>query len=49
VKRWMLVVGSHDQDKLYAEALRAPLRALAKVVQERVFEDTGGAAGPTAV
>src|SRR4051795_2895547 len=43
-KRWMLVVGSHDQDKLYAEALRrAAARFGAKIVQERTFEDTGGA------
>jgi ABC transporter substrate binding protein (PQQ-dependent alcohol dehydrogenase system) len=43
-KRWLLVVGSHDQDKLYAEALRrAAARFGAKIVQERVFEDTGGA------
>jgi ABC transporter substrate binding protein (PQQ-dependent alcohol dehydrogenase system) len=43
-KRWMLVVGSHEEDKLYAEALRrAAARFGAKIVQERVFEDTGGA------
>ena len=43
-KRWMLVVGSHEDDKLYAEALRrAATRFGAKIVQERAFEDTGGA------
>ena len=43
-KRWLLVVGSHQEDKLYAEALRrAASRFGAKIVQERVFEDTGGA------
>ncbi|TKW77884.1 MAG: branched-chain amino acid ABC transporter substrate-binding protein, partial [Bradyrhizobium icense] len=43
-KRWLLVVGSHDQDKLYADALRrAAVRFGAKIVQERTFEDTGGA------
>lgn len=43
-KRWLLVVGSHDQDKLYADALRrAATRFGAKIVQERTFEDTGGA------
>jgi ABC transporter substrate binding protein (PQQ-dependent alcohol dehydrogenase system) len=43
-KRWLLVVGSHDKDKLYADALRrAALRFGAKIVQERTFEDTGGA------
>ncbi|SFP52389.1 ABC transporter, substrate binding protein, PQQ-dependent alcohol dehydrogenase system [Bradyrhizobium sp. Ghvi] len=42
--RWLLVVGSHDQDKLYADALRrAATRFGAKIVQERTFEDTGGA------
>jgi ABC transporter substrate binding protein (PQQ-dependent alcohol dehydrogenase system) len=43
-KRWLFVVGSHEQDKLYADALRrAATRFGAKIVQERVFEDTGGA------
>jgi ABC transporter substrate binding protein (PQQ-dependent alcohol dehydrogenase system) len=43
-KRWVLVVGSHEKDKLYAEALRrAASRFGARIVQERVFEDTGGA------
>jgi len=43
-RRWLLVVGSHDNDKLYADALRrAAGRFGAKIVQERVFEDTGGA------
>ena len=43
-KRWLLVVGSHDKDKLYADAFRrAATRFGAKIVQERTFEDTGGA------
>jgi ABC transporter substrate binding protein (PQQ-dependent alcohol dehydrogenase system) len=43
-KRWLLVLGSHDEDKLFAEALRrSAARFGAKIVQERVFEDTGGA------
>jgi len=43
-KRWLMVVGSHEEDRLYAEALRrAASRFGAKIVQERVFEDTGGA------
>jgi ABC transporter substrate binding protein (PQQ-dependent alcohol dehydrogenase system) len=43
-KRWLLVVGSHEADKLYADALRrAATRFGAKIVGERVFEDTGGA------
>jgi ABC transporter substrate binding protein (PQQ-dependent alcohol dehydrogenase system) len=42
--RWLLVVGSHEPDKLYADALRrAAARFGARIVQERVFEDTGGA------
>jgi ABC transporter substrate binding protein (PQQ-dependent alcohol dehydrogenase system) len=43
-KRWLLVSGSHPEDKLYADALRrAATRFGAKIVQERVFEDSGGA------
>ena len=43
-RRWLLVVGSHEPDQLYADALRrAAGRFGAKIVQERVFEDTGGA------
>jgi ABC transporter substrate binding protein (PQQ-dependent alcohol dehydrogenase system) len=42
--RWLLVSGSHPNDKLLADALRrAAGRFGAKVVQERTFEDTGGA------
>jgi ABC transporter substrate binding protein (PQQ-dependent alcohol dehydrogenase system) len=43
-KRWLLVTGSHDNDKLYGDALRrAATRFGAKIVEERTFEDTGGA------
>jgi ABC transporter substrate binding protein (PQQ-dependent alcohol dehydrogenase system) len=43
-KRWFLVAGSHDADKLYANALRrAATRFGAKIVEERTFEDAGGA------
>jgi len=43
-RRWLLVVGSHEPDKLYAAALRRSAgRFGAKIVQERVFEDAGGA------
>ena len=43
-KRWLLVTGSHDNDKLFAAALkRAATRFGAKIVDERTFEDTGGA------
>lgn len=42
--RWLLVTGSHDTDKLFADALRrAAARFGARIVEERVFEDTGGA------
>jgi ABC transporter substrate binding protein (PQQ-dependent alcohol dehydrogenase system) len=42
-RRWLLATGSHDKDKLYAVALRrAASQFGAKIVQERVFEDTGG-------
>jgi ABC transporter substrate binding protein (PQQ-dependent alcohol dehydrogenase system) len=38
------VVGSHIDDKLYGDALRrAAKRFGARIVQERVFEDAGGA------
>jgi ABC transporter substrate binding protein (PQQ-dependent alcohol dehydrogenase system) len=43
-RRWFLVVGSHPEDKLYADALRrAAKRFGARIVQEKVFEDAGGA------
>ena len=43
-RRWLLIVGSHPEDKLFADALRrAASRFGAKIVQERVFEDKGGA------
>ena len=42
-RRWLLVVGSHEPDKLFADALRRAARRFgAKIVEERVFEDTGG-------
>jgi ABC transporter substrate binding protein (PQQ-dependent alcohol dehydrogenase system) len=42
--RWFLVVGSHQPDKLFADALRRSAdRFGAHVVQEREFKDTGGA------
>jgi ABC transporter substrate binding protein (PQQ-dependent alcohol dehydrogenase system) len=43
-RRWLLVVGSHPADKLFADALRRAARRFGgRIVQERVFEDTGGA------
>jgi len=42
-KRWLLFKGSHPQDELYAEALaRAAKKFGAKIVDERIYEDTGG-------
>lgn len=42
--KWLLVTGSHDTDKLFADALRrAAGRFGAKIVEERQFEDKGGA------
>jgi ABC transporter substrate binding protein (PQQ-dependent alcohol dehydrogenase system) len=41
-KRWLLIKGSHPQDELYAEALRRSAKKFgAKIVEERIFEDTG--------
>jgi ABC transporter substrate binding protein (PQQ-dependent alcohol dehydrogenase system) len=43
-RRWLMIVGSHPADKLYGDALRrAAKRFGARIVQEKVFEDTGGA------
>lgn len=42
--RWLLLSGSHPEDKLLADAYRrAAQRFGAKIVEERTFEDTGGA------
>ncbi|MEO0994791.1 MAG: ABC transporter substrate-binding protein [Pseudomonadota bacterium] len=41
---WLLVHGSHPEDALMAEAYRRAARKFgAEIVEERVFEDTGGA------
>jgi len=43
-RKWLLITGSHDNDKLFADALRhAATRFGAKIVDERVFKDNGGA------
>ncbi len=43
-RKWLMVVGSHPADKLYGDALRrAAKRFGARIVQEKVFMDTGGA------
>lgn len=43
-RNWVLVSGSHDNDKLFAEALKASaLKFGGTIVEERVFADAGGA------
>ncbi|MDP9137258.1 MAG: ABC transporter substrate-binding protein [Pseudomonadota bacterium] len=43
-RNWFLIAGSHAADKLWADALRrAAKRFGANIVEDRVFEDTGGA------
>ncbi len=43
-RKWFFVVGSHETDKLWGDALkRSATRFGAKIVEERVFQDTGGA------
>ena len=40
--KWLLVLGSHKEDQLYAEAVRRSAKKFGgKIVEERVFEDTG--------
>ena len=42
-RRWLLVVGSHPEDKLLGEAYQRSAKKFgAKIVEERVYEDTGG-------
>jgi ABC transporter substrate binding protein (PQQ-dependent alcohol dehydrogenase system) len=42
--RWLLITGSHPDDKLWAEALRRSAKRYgASIVEEREFADTGGA------
>jgi ABC transporter substrate binding protein (PQQ-dependent alcohol dehydrogenase system) len=43
-RRWLLVAGSHQNDVLFADALRhAATRFGAKIVEQREFKDNGGA------
>jgi len=43
-RRWALIVGSHDSDRLFGAALkRSAAKFGAKVISEREYEDTGGA------
>jgi ABC transporter substrate binding protein (PQQ-dependent alcohol dehydrogenase system) len=42
-RRWLLIKGSHPNDELLAQALRNSAKKFgAKIVDERVYEDTGG-------
>lgn len=42
--RWFLIVGSHPEDQAFADAVRrAAQRFGGEIVEERVYEDTGGA------
>jgi ABC transporter substrate binding protein (PQQ-dependent alcohol dehydrogenase system) len=42
-RRWLLIVGSHPEDKLYGDALRRSAKRFgARIVQDKTFEDTGG-------
>lgn len=43
-RKWFLIVGSHAEDRLYGDELRRSAKRFgARIVQEKVFEDTGGA------
>lgn len=43
-REWVLIHGSHPEDKLLADSYRRAARKFgAKIIEERVFEDTGGA------
>jgi ABC transporter substrate binding protein (PQQ-dependent alcohol dehydrogenase system) len=42
-RRWLLIKGSHPNDERLAQALRNSAKKFgAKIVEERVYEDTGG-------
>jgi len=42
-RKWMLMTGSHENDVLFADALRhAATRFGAKIVEERAYQDMGG-------
>jgi ABC transporter substrate binding protein (PQQ-dependent alcohol dehydrogenase system) len=41
--RWFLIQGSHPQDKLFGDAIRRSAKKFgAKIVEDRIYEDTGG-------
>lgn len=42
-RRWLLIKGSHPKDELLAQAFRSSAKKFgAKIVEERIYEDTGG-------
>jgi ABC transporter substrate binding protein (PQQ-dependent alcohol dehydrogenase system) len=42
-RRWFLVFGSHSEDALFADAIRRSAKKFgAKIVAERLYQDTGG-------
>ncbi|MBG0798474.1 ABC transporter substrate-binding protein [Methylocystis sp. L43] len=42
-RRWLLIKGSHPKDELLAQAFRNSAKKFgAKIVEERIYEDTGG-------
>ncbi len=42
-RKWLLVKGSHPSDEFFAQAIRNSAKKFgAKIVEERVYEDTGG-------
>ena len=42
-RKWLLIKGSHEKDELLAQAYRRAAKKFgAKIVEERVYEDTGG-------
>jgi ABC transporter substrate binding protein (PQQ-dependent alcohol dehydrogenase system) len=43
-RRWLLIVGSHAEDRLYGDALRRSAKRFGgRIVLEKSFDDTGGA------
>ncbi|KQT70004.1 MULTISPECIES: ABC transporter substrate-binding protein [unclassified Aureimonas] len=43
-RNWVLITGSHDKDKLFAEAMKASAKKFGgTILEERIFEDKGGA------
>ena len=43
-RNWVLISGSHDNDKLFAEALKNSAKKFGgTILEERIFEDKGGA------